>query len=71
MLNGAKQGGVFIPVLFCIYFVGLLCRLAEPKIGCSIGNVFKGALAYADDIAWLATTTRAMRLMLGICDDFA
>ena len=30
-----------------------------------------GALAYADDIALLAPTTLAMRLMLGICDDFA
>ena len=30
-----------------------------------------GALAYADDIALLASSTRAMRLMLGICDDFA
>ena len=40
-------------------------------IGCFIGNVFVGALAYADDIALLAPTTRAMRLMLGICDDFA
>ena len=26
-----------------------------------------GALAYADDIALLAPTTRAKRLMLGIC----
>ena len=30
-----------------------------------------GALAYADDIALLAKTTRAMRLMVDICDDFA
>ena len=29
------------------------------------------ALAYADNIALLASTTPAMRLMLGICDDFA
>ena len=70
MLNGAKQGGVFIPVLFCIYLDGLLCRLAESKIGCFNGNVFVDALAYAYDITLLASTTRAMRLMLGICDDF-
>ena len=41
------------------------------KIGCFIGNVFVGALAYADDIALLALTTPTMRLMLGIWDDFA
>ena len=69
VLNGVNQGGVFSPVLFCIYFDVLLCRLAESKIGCYIGNVFEGALAYADDIALFASTTRAMRLMLGICED--
>ena len=34
-------------------------------------NCIYGCIAYADDIALLAPTTRAMRLMLGICDDFA
>ena len=70
MLNGVKQGGVFSSVLFCVYLDGLLCRLTESKIGCFIGNVFVDALAYADDIAFLASTTRAMRLMLGMCDYF-
>ena len=56
---------------FCIYLDGLLCRLAESKIGSYIENVFVGALFYADDIALLALNTRAMLLMGGICDDFA
>ena len=46
-------------------------QLALSKIGCFIGNLFVGALAYADDIALLAPTTRTVRSMLGICDDFA
>ena len=71
VLNGVKYGCVFSPVLFCIYLDGLLCMLAESKMGCFIGNVFVDALAYADIIALLAPTTRAMRLMLGICYDFA
>ena len=71
VLNWVKQGGICNPVLFSIYFDCLLCRLAESKIGLYIGNVFVGALAYADDIALLAPTTRYMHLMLGICDDFA
>ena len=50
--------------------MAFLCRWAESKIGL-IGNVFVGALAYADNIALFAQTTRAMRFMLGICDDFA
>ena len=45
-------------------------QLALSKIGCFIGNLFVGALAYADDIALLALTTRTVRSMLGICDDF-
>ena len=56
---------------FVLYlFDVLLCRMAESKIDCYILNVFVGAFAYADDIALLASTTWAMRLLLGICDDF-
>ena len=66
VLNGVQQGGVFSPVLFCMYLDGLLCMLAGSKIGCFIGNVFVSALTYAHDITLLAPTTRAMRLILGI-----
>ena len=55
VLNGVKQVGFFSPVLFCIYLDGLLCMLAESKIGCFIGNVFVGAVAYADDIAFVGS----------------
>ena len=58
--NGVKQGGIVSPVLFCIYIYidGLLRLLRESNVGCFIGNVFVGALAYADDIALLAPTPR-------------
>ena len=68
--NGVKQGGVMSPILFCIYLDGLLNLLATAQIGCFIGRVFVGCLAYADDIL-LASITGAMRHMLGICDSFA
>ena len=48
-----------------------LGKFEEAGVGCYIGNVFVGALAYADDIVLLAPTARAMRLMLGICDHYA
>ena len=38
--------------------------------GCHIGNVFFGALAYADDIILLAPTRQAVQCMLDICDRF-
>ena len=69
--NGVKQGGILSPILFCIYFDGLLCRLSDAGIGCFIGNFFVGVLAYADDLVLLAPTPRAMRLMLAICDKYA
>ena len=54
------------PILFYIYLDGLLNILATAQIGCFIGRVFVGCLAYADDIVLLASTTDAMRNMLGI-----
>ena len=50
---------------------GLLDRLSHSKIGCIFGNVYAGALAYADDIVLLAPTASAMRSLLKICEDYA
>jgi len=58
-------------VLFCIYIDKLLLELSKSGFGCFIGEVFLGALAYADDIVLLAPTHRAMRNMLALCDKFA
>ena len=55
-------------IFFCIYLDKLLGKLAEAGIGCYIGNILVGALAYADDIVLLPSMARAMRLMLCICD---
>jgi len=61
--NGVKQGGVLSPVLFCVYFDGLLCKLNDAGYGCYIGRAFAGVLAYADDIVLLAPSASAMRKM--------
>jgi len=61
VLNGVKQGGVLSPVLLCVYVDGLLLAVRAAKIGCFIGTMFTGILAYADDIALLAPTAHAMR----------
>jgi hypothetical protein len=69
--NGVKQGGVSSPIYFCIYIDSLLSRLAKSGVGCYVGFMFVGAIAYADDIVLVAPTASAMRKMLVICDDFA
>ena len=51
--NGVKLGGVISHVLFCIYTDKLLLQLSESGFGCFIGEVFLGAVAYADDIVLL------------------
>ena len=56
--NGVNPGEVISSVLFCVYVDGLLKLLSDAKVGCYIGHVFVGALAYADDIVLLAPTAR-------------
>ena len=69
--NGVKQGGVLSPFLFCIYIDDLLSSISETHLGCHIGNIYVGVLAYADDIVLLAPTPSAMRKMLSVCDSYA
>jgi len=52
---------------FCVYLDELLHALSEAKVGCYIGNVFVGALAYADDLVLTAPSdprANALRKML-------
>src|SRR5664279_3319090 len=66
-----RQGAILSPVLFCVYFDVLLCKLSLAGVGCHIGLFFVGALAYADDLVLIAPSASAMRRMLQICDEYA
>ena len=68
--NGVRQGGVLSesPVLFSD---GLLCTLQESVVGCHLGCDFVGGVCYADDLALLAPSPSALRMMLSICEEFA
>ena len=71
MSNGVRQGGVLSPVLFSVYINGLLRNLEDSGVGCHLGCEFVGNVCYADDLALLAPSPSALRLLLNICEDFA
>ena len=50
-------------------YIQCATTLSLTKIGCWIGSVYVGLLAYADDVTLLAP--KAMRLQLQICEDYA
>ena len=65
--NGVKQGGVLSPILFTLYLNVLMDMLKSSGFGCYDGNVFVGALAYADDIVLLAPSRFALVRLLKQC----
>ena len=74
LMNGVRQGGVLSPVLLnllCVYVDGLLKSMQSTGVGCFIGNIYTGILAYADDIVLLAPNTNAARKMLRVCEEYA
>ena len=69
--NGVRQGGVLSPILFTIYIDNLLLELQRKGVGCYWNQHFAGAVCYADDIALLAPSPSALRIMLSTCSSFA
>ena len=62
--NGAKQGGNISRVLFSIYADYILHGLKSNGMGCHVGAVFAGALAYADKIILLSPCRSVLNDML-------
>ena len=71
MSNGIRQGSIISPYLFNVYVDALKVLLAESKLGCHIGGEPVNNFSYADDLAIVAPTARALNAMLAICSDFA
>ena len=62
--GGYEQGGNISPVVFSIYTDYILHGLKSNGLGCHVGAVFAGALAYADDIILLSPSRSALDDML-------
>ena len=56
---------------FTVYIDVLLEQLKNQRIGCHIGKLFTGALAYADDVVLLAPSLSSLRKMLLVCEQFS
>ena len=55
--------------MFTVY-TDVLLNLKKANLGCHIGDLFMGALGYADDVFIIAPTVCSLKSMLLICDDF-
>ena len=49
----------------------LLADLRSSGVGCFVGGVYTGVVAYADDLMLLAPNRMAAQKMLSICENFA
>ena len=68
--NGVRQGAVLSATLYTIYVDELMKRLKKNQVGCEIGGLFAGALAYADDVTLLCPTIDGLRSMLKTLEEF-
>ena len=71
LINGTREGSIASPSFWSVYMDPLLKTLRNVGVGCHIGNVFLGVLAYADDLILLAPNRAAAAQMLGVCEAWA
>jgi hypothetical protein len=69
--NGVKQGGILSPTLFICYINGLITRLTQASVGCTVGRNYLGCVSYADDLVLLAPNLSALNEMIKICELYA
>ena len=71
IINGTRQGSIASPHLWSVYLDHLMKQLRELGVGCHVGNMFMGVLAYADDLILLAPNREAAEQMLALCESWA
>ena len=67
---GVRQGGVLSPNFYCMYVDDLIDILKSLGIGCYYAGIFAAALFYADDMAILAPSIKALTILLDACSGY-
>ena len=71
MSNGIRQGSKLSPHLFNVYIDELNIILCKSKVGCHIAGTPANNFGYADDLALVAPSAKALNTLLYLCDEFA
>ena len=69
--NSTRQGSCLSPCLYSVYCDNMLQELRDSGAGCYAGDVFVGAVSFADDLAILAPSRDGLQKLLDICDRYA
>ena len=67
---GVRQGGVLSPDFYCIYVDDLLTELKSLNKGCYVLQIFAAAFFYADDMAVIAPSVKALCTLLQACERY-
>ena len=67
---GIKQGGISSPGFFSVYIDDMIGFLRKKGIGCHILRRFIGCLLFADDLALLSPSRKALQTMIDLCADY-
>ncbi len=71
VVNGVKQGGALLYLLFAVYIDGLLIKLEETGVGCHMGILyimFIGTLAFADDLNLNIPAIARLNILIDVCE---
>jgi hypothetical protein len=66
-LAGVRQGGVLSPIFYSLYVDDLISELVHSGVGCYMDEIFLSCFLYADDMAIVAPSMRALQNLLNIC----
>ena len=70
MSNEIRQGSKLSPYFFDVYVDELIILHSQSKLGCHVGGSSASNFSYADDLAVLVPTARALNVPLVLCNVF-